>query len=1396
MDENNVSEAKSSPGQPRQDQQEAQKPRPRRRRKLLRRLAVGLLTVAVLAVVAVFYLTSEHFIRHFVVPRIEKKTGRTIDFQRLKIRLFHGAETEGLEIGPVAGESKPLLQSKRLAVEWYFWSLVRKRLHMRSIRADGLQLAFVQRETPARTPSTPPPARAGANNGSERNPDDTREKGPTSLSVDTLSVTNASLEMYRPAEREGQPGSRYLVHDLAVEGSQLGLDRPATLDVKARIEADDTSQGVALSDGAIALNVQSQVQPDGKAFTLEGTWAVDGLRGAFHGANAKDLRATGVLVLEQPRPDSLVIHQADALVSRQGRTAADVALRGELNPATGDGRIRLHLRRIDRSFLNLLSTPARPLDFRDTVASVRLNLETSEAGTRRAFDGDVRLSDFSVVAPGIADAGTPLTQTTVRYHVVYVDPAKTLTFERLEALVSQQGRDVITANLTAPMTIPLIPGRPVKSRTAADLRVRVDRLSLPQLNPLLAPTGLQVAGGQLSVDAAFRASGQQGAVATSGSIRLADFRAKLADQDLGRTDIDADCDLVSAPGEFSIRKLSCDVRKDGRPAGRIGGTGTIDTAGSMGGVVLSGEDVDLSALQAFLVRVPGVRLRAGLVDFSQKVSFVGEKKPVDLEGQFQANGLAFDVPGKERARYRNWTIGGRDRLRVDRAKRSADIESLSFEASEKGLGGISLTAKGQLQFEQRTAALDVDVAQVAVPFLASVLDRLGTQAEGAIRPTAGSLSGKAQLKLGGAGDLALKGNLATKQLRWTVGTGSAAKTTGRDLDLAYDLGLAGGGRGDLTVRELLLQVGGAGASAGSLRLAGQLDLAKTAGDLDVQFKRFDTEPVLALAGPLLGEWRPVAGVLDGRQAIGLKMQSAREISARGTLRAERLLVMPPDSASPIGPHSLEIDNDLALLEGGKAIRLDRLRLRVLDGEAAAGTLDVSGNLNFAAKRGRLQVAAEKFDTARIWPIAAALGKDIPISGGRLDGKQEINFSIDRGEIVARGDLRADAVRVRPATGAEPTAPLRFDLKNDLTLGPEKTDVRSFVLATYSGGKPFDRIEMAARGGGLKSNQTMDVSLKAPTLHLDTYLALLPSGTSADKEKGPSKTPGPPRRAAGEAAGFAIPGPPVRASIDVGEFFFDRVYARTVKGQVGVTSPGVRIDQLTMQLVDGAATATGWLRTDQAGLPYSANIQGQGMAVAPLLTMIKPGLGEKISGTGSCTINVTGRGFDKAAVRQNLRCQGAFRIRDGELQRVPILNALASVTGVNTLAEVIRFFQFEGKWTVERGVVTIPELFLIGRLQKIRTKGTVDFDQNVDLTFDLWLGGELKDRLRDKRIVKYLVTESDRFLRLPVPIGMGGTLSKPRPSLKLPTDAILDIGIEQGMKALEEYLQKRNREKQP
>jgi len=1235
---------------------------PRRRRRLLRRLLIALIGIAVLLVAAVFYLKSEHGIRHFIVPRVEKRLGRTITFDRLKIRLLRGAAIEGLTIGPAAGELQPLLQLDKLAVEWNVKAFLRRRVDLRNVATDGLRVSLVEqpKQTQPKPPKPPSKKKEQPRKGEGREP---------SLLVQKLQVTNTSVEWVRLGPDRRTVASRYAVRDIAIEGSQLALGRPAKLDLRARIEAEDASQGVSLSDGQIAFQANSEMSAAGDKFTLGGAWSVDRLKGRFHGVAAQDLRATGSLVLEQSDPRRLVIKRADLAMFYQKRRGLDLSLSGELNPATGDGHAEASIAGINRDFLNLLSTAQQPLDFRSTTLGGQLTLETYQQHSYITVESNLQLKDFSVLAPQITSAPTPLTQLHLQGKTAYDTAQKKLGLERLNVRALQEGRETVLVTLTNPMTFSLQSGSAITTAAAAELNVKINSLALSQFNPFLGRKAMRIESGKLSVDSALSIAGAGQSVAARGRVDLADLLAVVSGTRTERTNIQTNFDLLFGAGAFSIKTLRCDVQMAGKPAGHIEGRGEIATDGQKGQIVLAADRVDLSALQVFLADLPSVKPRAGLVSFSEKIAFAGAQQPAQFDGQFSVANLNFDLPDRQGAQFRDWSVQGRNLVRFDRTKQTADITTLSLTIGEKAVGGLQAGVGGQINPKQGAGTLNLAVRNADVPFLLSVVNRLGGKASAGPQPTAGALSCAAQVKFDKQfADLAVKGNLQSRGMRWAAGGGKPAQTSVPDLDASYDVALARTkDRNELTIQNLLLRVVRTGAQLGALSLNGRIDLAKNEGTVALSADAFETEP--------------------------------------------------------------------------------------------------------------------------LWPLLAALNIDVPVTSGRLNAKQNLRYALGTATIEAEGNLRADAVRIRSIAGTTPTAPLTIGLTNNVALSADKTDVRVLQLSTFSAGKPLDQLEIKAQGGGLRSNKPITVTLNAPTLHADPYLAIAAAASKKEKSEAPKPAPtvvsSPAPPSGGGKSASVAPIPPILATVGIGKFYFDRLLVENIASTIRLTSQGVTtVKPLSARLFGGSATVNGSMRTDKSDMPYSARVHGENVDVASLLAYLSPGSEKKLTGKGTTTLDVAGHGFDPASLRRDLLSSGSLQLTDGQMKEIPILSALASITGVESLSDV-RFFRVDAQWNLAKGVIDIPNAFLVGKLQKIRAKGKVDFDQKVDLTFDLWLGGELQDRLRGQKYFKYLVMGTDKFLRLPFPVGMGGTLSKPRPTLKLPVESILDIGIEQGLKLLRE-----------
>jgi len=103
-------------------------------------------------------------------------------------------------------------------------------------------------------------------------------------------------------------------------------------------------------------------------------------------------------------------------------------------------------------------------------------------------------------------------------------------------------------------------------------------------------------------------------------------------------------------------------------------------------------------------------------------------------------------------------------------------------------------------------------------------------------------------------------------------------------------------------------------------------------------------------------------------------------------------------------------------------------------------------------------------------------------------------------------------------------------------------------------------------------------------------------------------------------------------------------------------------------------------------------------------------------------------------------------------------------------------------------VTIPELDFIGKLQKLGVTGWVNFNQEIEFEVALALGAGLDKKVRDLRYIGELLTTQDGYVKLPIPIVVTGTLTKPKAKFKL-TESLKDVGKDLLRDALKRQLEK-------
>ncbi len=345
------------------------------------------------------------------------------------------------------------------------------------------------------------------------------------------------------------------------------------------------------------------------------------------------------------------------------------------------------------------------------------------------------------------------------------------------------------------------------------------------------------------------------------------------------------------------------------------------------------------------------------------------------------------------------------------------------------------------------------------------------------------------------------------------------------------------------------------------------------------------------------------------------------------------------------------------------------------------------------------------------PRAVMAGKTSPAALG-LSGKLiDVSFNGDADLAGAKGDLDLSVSSVRDlmawVTGQAPDVPGAalgpFTLAGQLTAGGGKVALAGSTIT-------LDAIkaagDLAVSTGGARP--AVRGKLAVERLDLNPYL--------------------PPADAAAPATGQAAPA----ARPDWSDAPIDTAALKAADVDVALSVDGMRIREieigksvLHLALVGGRLTAdlrelalyegagSGQLTLDgrQKSLGLEAAFRLQNLQAAPFLTAAA-GF-DRIEGTGSADIAVSGRGTTGRQLIQSLNGQGAVTFLDGAIRGI---NLAAMVRNVTTAfaetsgAQKTDFAELSGTYTIANGIVTNDDLALKSPLLRMEGTGTVDLPQ--------------------------------------------------------------------------------------
>ena len=221
---------------------------------------------------------------------------------------------------------------------------------------------------------------------------------------------------------------------------------------------------------------------------------------------------------------------------------------------------------------------------------------------------------------------------------------------------------------------------------------------------------------------------------------------------------------------------------------------------------------------------------------------------------------------------------------------------------------------------------------------------------------------------------------------------------------------------------------------------------------------------------------------------------------------------------------------------------------------------------------------------------------------------------------------------------------------------------------------------------------------------------------------------------------------------IDDFIMKRFQASHVRGIATYDSPGLMVDSLTMQTMDGTLTGDYGVAQNQAGdifmnvnstlynldinkLFYSFNNFGQSQITD-----------EHIKGSisGDCLFSAT---FDStfSIRKESILSENNVNIRNGELNSFSPLLALSRFIEVEEL-ENIKFETLENNILIKEGQVIIPSMEIQTNALNMSASGIHQFNNHYDYRLKLKLSDLLYSKARGSRNSEFIIAEDNSDTR--------------------------------------------------
>lgn len=420
----------------------AGKPKPRKRFGWLKTLGWVVAVLLVLVVAAYFVVTSSGFLKAVILPKVSKAINADVTVTDASLSPFRSIVLHGFKVQARGAEA--LVTAQQLRARYALISILRGKIIVDEVEVVSPTVSLI--ENPDGSSNLDPLLKAAKKEAKkEEAPPPKKKTEPTQIDLVKLTITQGTVQKIKLYDQQHREVTALSNLNLTLVNVKNGATGKLVVNGDVRVE---NAPPAPATNGLLQAKLNGEfsfaLTPTLEPAALNGTTRleVERAEGAFAAASTLAGELKTDVTPEQVKEVALQF-------SKGGAPLGILRASGPFAASKSEGRLNVELTGIDKRLLDMLGASSG-LDFRDTSIGSTNELLLSQGGKVIMAGGQLDLNKFQVAR---TNQVTPVLNLRAAYNVVVDTTKSNAVLNGLTINGTQAGKQLLTGQLTSPMTI-------------------------------------------------------------------------------------------------------------------------------------------------------------------------------------------------------------------------------------------------------------------------------------------------------------------------------------------------------------------------------------------------------------------------------------------------------------------------------------------------------------------------------------------------------------------------------------------------------------------------------------------------------------------------------------------------------------------------------------------------------------------------------------------------------------------------------------------------------------------------------------------------------------------------------------------------------------------------------